>query len=46
LATHTFDWWLVASALLGIGTAMVYPALLAVVSDAAAPAWRVRSLGV
>jgi MFS family permease len=46
LATRTFNWWLAASALLGIGTAMVYPALLAVVSDAAAPAWRARSLGV
>jgi len=46
LATHTFDWWLGGSVLLGLGTAMVYPALLAVVSDAAAPAWRARSLGV
>ena len=46
LATRTFDWWLAASALLGIGTAMVYPALLAIVSDAAAPTWRARSLGV
>jgi Na+/melibiose symporter-like transporter len=40
IASRTFTWWLAASALLGIGTAMVYPALLAVVSDAAAPAWR------
>lgn len=46
LATRTFSWWLVGSVLLGIGTAMVYPALLAVVSDAAAPTWRARSLGV
>jgi len=46
LATGTFDWWLGGSVLLGLGTAMVYPALLAVVSDAAAPAWRARSLGV
>ena len=46
LATQTFSWWLAGSALWGIGTAMVYPALLAVVSDAAAPAWRARSLGV
>jgi MFS family permease len=46
LATGTFDWWLAGSVLLGIGTAMVYPALLAVVSDAAAPEWRARSLGV
>jgi MFS family permease len=46
LATHSFGWWLGASILLGVGTAMVYPALLAVVSDAAAPSWRARSLGV
>ena len=46
LATGTFDWWLGGSVLLGLGTAMVYPALLAVVSDAAAPEWRARSLGV
>ncbi|MEP7189207.1 MAG: MFS transporter [Roseiflexaceae bacterium] len=46
LATRSFSWWLAGSALLGVGTAMVYPALIAVVSDAAAPAWRARSLGV
>jgi hypothetical protein len=32
--------------LLGLGTAMVYPALLAAVSDVAHPAWRARSLSV
>lgn len=37
---------LVGSILLGIGTAMVYPALLAAVSDAAHPNWRASSLGV
>jgi MFS family permease len=31
---------------LGIGTAMVYPTLLAVVSDHSAPAWRSSALGV
>jgi MFS family permease len=46
LATHTFRWWLTGSVFLGLGTALVYPALLAVVSDAAAPSWRARSLGV
>jgi len=46
LGTRTFPWWLTGSIFLGLGTAMVYPALLAVVSDAAAPAWRARSLGV
>jgi MFS family permease len=34
------------SVLLGAGTAMVYPALLAAVGDAAHPAWRARALSV
>ncbi|MDR0801145.1 MFS transporter [Fluviicola sp.] len=37
---------LLGSILLGLGTAMVYPALLAAVSDAAHPVWRASSLGV
>lgn len=37
--------WMAASALLGLGTALVYPTLLAVVSDAAHPSWRGRALG-
>ncbi|RFS21909.1 MFS transporter [Chitinophaga silvatica] len=37
---------LIGSILLGIGTAMVYPALLAAVSDTAHPSWRASSLGV
>ncbi|MEI2274364.1 MFS transporter [Sphingobacterium sp. ML3W] len=37
---------LIGSVLLGVGTAMVYPALLAAVSDAAHPSWRASSLGV
>ncbi|WHT38542.1 MFS transporter [Myroides sp. mNGS23_01] len=37
---------LIGSILLGIGTAMVYPALLAAVSDVAHPNWRASSLGV
>jgi MFS family permease len=31
---------------LGIGTAFVYPALLAAISDIAHPQWRATSLGV
>jgi MFS family permease len=42
----TFAWWIGGAVLLGIGTAMVYPALIAVVSDVAEPAWRARSLSV
>lgn len=34
------------SLVLGIGTAMVYPALLAAVGDVAHPTWRARSLSV
>jgi MFS family permease len=44
--THEFKWWLVGSLLLGVGTAMVYPCLIAAVSDASHPAWRARSLSV
>ena len=32
--------------LLGVGTSLVYPTLLAAVSDAAHPAWRAPALGV
>ncbi len=45
-ATRQFWWWFVASVLLGLGTAMVYPTLIASVSDASHPAWRARSLSV
>ncbi|AZO08462.1 MULTISPECIES: MFS transporter [unclassified Mesorhizobium] len=45
-ATTAFGWWLWASLLLGLGTAMVYPSLIAAVSDASHPSWRARSLSV
>lgn len=32
--------------LLGLGTAMVYPTLLAAIGDVAHPLWRARSVGV
>ena len=41
-----FGWWLLGSVLLGLGTAMVYPCLLAAISDAADPSWRARALSV
>lgn len=44
--TRDFGWWLAASVLLGLGTAMVYPSLIAAVSDASHPSWRARSLSV
>ena len=46
VATRDFGWWLLGSVLLGLGTAMVYPALIAAVSDASHPSWRARSLSV
>jgi MFS family permease len=38
--------WLVGAALQGLGTAMVYPTLLAAITDHADPTWRASSLGV
>ena len=35
-----------ASALLGLGTALTYPALLAMIGDLAAPSWRAAAVGV
>jgi MFS family permease len=45
-ALNSFGSWLLGSVLLGLGTAMVYPCLLAAVSDAADPSWRARALSV
>jgi len=46
VATRGFGWWMVGSLLLGVGTAMVYPSLIAAVSDESHPSWRARSLSV
>ncbi|MCX4585961.1 MFS transporter [Streptomyces sp. NBC_01481] len=45
-AGTTFGVWATAQVLLGIGTALVYPTLLAVIGDVAHPAWRARAVGV
>ena len=45
-AGSTFEAWLLAAALLGLGTAMVYPTLLAAVADVADPIWRGSAIGV
>jgi MFS family permease len=42
----TFWSWVGAAALLGAGTAMVYPVLLASVGDIAHPRWRASAVGV
>jgi len=44
--THRFDAWLAALAVLGLGTALVYPALLAATGDAVHPVERATALGV
>jgi MFS family permease len=38
--------WLVTGLLLGVGTAMVYPTLLASIGDVAHPSWRARAVGI
>jgi MFS family permease len=43
---HGFMPWLLTGALLGVGTAMVYPTLLAVIGDVAHPAWRGSAVGI
>ncbi len=45
-ATSGFGPWLAAVALLGAGTAMVYPTLLATIGDVAHPRWRASAVGV
>lgn len=45
-STSGFLAWAAGAAVLGAGTAMVYPTLLAAVGDVAHPAWRARSVGV
>ncbi len=41
-----FPEWVAAMALLGLGTALVYPTLLAAISDVAHPDWRASAVGV
>jgi MFS family permease len=42
----TFPVWATAAIILGIGTALVYPTLLAAVGDLAPPTWRASAVGV
>ena len=41
----SFTAWALAAILLGLGTAMVYPTLLAAIGDVAYPTWRARAVG-
>ena len=46
LVTRGFWPWAATAALLGAGTALVYPTLLATVGDVAHPEWRASAVGV
>jgi MFS family permease len=45
-AATSFTPWAVGAVLLGAGTAMVYPTLLAAIGDVAHPQWRASAVGV
>jgi MFS family permease len=46
VVSASFGGFAAGAALLGIGTAMVYPTLLAAIGDVAHPSWRASSVGV
>jgi len=46
VAGNYFGIWLAGAIILGLGTALVYPTLLAAISDVAHPHWRATSVGV
>ncbi|MBL8679400.1 MAG: MFS transporter [Myxococcales bacterium] len=45
-SSSTFRGFALGAVLLGVGTAMVYPTLLAAIGDVAHPSWRASSVGV
>ncbi len=45
-ATGSFGAWIFGAVLMGLGTALVYPTLLAAIGDVAHPSWRASSVGV
>ncbi|UJR82948.1 MFS transporter [Sandaracinus amylolyticus] len=46
IVSSRFVWFALGATLLGAGTAMVYPTLLAAIGDVAHPTWRASSVGV
>jgi MFS family permease len=44
--SDTFRWFALGAGLIGVGTAMVYPTLLAAIGDIAHPSWRASAVGV
>ena len=45
-ATASFAAWALGAVVLGLGTALVYPTLIAAVGDVAHPTWRATAVGV
>jgi MFS family permease len=45
-ASSSFFPWMTGAVFLGVGTAMVYPTLLAAIGDVAHPSWRASAVGV
>jgi len=45
VAVPVYAAWMVGAVLQGLGTAMVYPTLLAAISDVARPEWRATAMG-
>jgi MFS family permease len=43
---HPYATWVTGNVLLGLGTALVYPTLLAAIADRAHPSWRASAVGV
>jgi MFS family permease len=43
---ENFCLWIIGAILLGLGTALVYPTLLAAIGDVVAPSWRASAVGV
>jgi MFS family permease len=43
---NSFYGWIIGMSFRGIGTALVYPTLLAAISDIAHPRWRATALGI
>lgn len=46
LVASAYSGWVVAALLMGAGTALTYPTLLAAVGDVAGPSWRASAVGV
>jgi MFS family permease len=46
VAVESYAGWIVSALAMGLGTALVYPTLIAAISDRAHPAWRASAVGV